>query len=267
MKTDIYTPLPQISTLGGEVSLLDPRVEDIRMGDILTSLHHQSRYGGHTTERVSILHHSILVCLLAALDGATSEEQLVALWHDAPEAYLLDIPRPLKRHLGETYAALERKFTAVVGEALRVDLLNPPTRLKVWDTQALALECELYRPKASYADWVGLPEVSRQMRAVARRARALATESGARAAAREMDAALVRPSRLHRPHPRSPTGAAMNAPELETCGKCMGSGYGGHPDSGALCPGCGGTGGVPSLPPEVQALIAAAETRGMERGD
>ena len=32
---------------------------------------------------------------------------------------------------------------------------------------------------------------------------------------------------------------------LETCGKCMGSGYGGHPDSGALCPDCNGTGGVP----------------------
>ena len=48
----------------------------------------------------------------------------------------------------------------------------------------------------------------------------------------------------------------MTAPELETCGTCMGSGYGGHPDSGVLCPDCGGTGGVSSLAPEVQAMTA-----------
>jgi hypothetical protein len=30
---------------------------------------------------------------------------------------------------------------------------------------------------------------------------------------------------------------------FETCGACMGSGYGGHPDSGALCAECDGSGG------------------------
>jgi DnaJ-class molecular chaperone len=40
---------------------------------------------------------------------------------------------------------------------------------------------------------------------------------------------------------------AVSAPDLETCGKCMGSGYGGHPDSGALCSDCNGTGGVSAL--------------------
>ena len=54
----------------------------------------------------------------------------------------------------------------------------------------------------------------------------------------------------------------MTAPELETCGTCMGSGYGGHPDSGVLCPDCGGTGGVSSLAPEVAALIAEARREG-----
>lgn len=32
--------------------------------------------------------------------------------------------------------------------------------------------------------------------------------------------------------------------DLETCGKCMGNGYGGHPDSGSVCSDCGGAGGV-----------------------
>lgn len=32
--------------------------------------------------------------------------------------------------------------------------------------------------------------------------------------------------------------------ELEVCSQCMGSGYGGHPDSGAVCDACHGSGGV-----------------------
>jgi hypothetical protein len=34
--------------------------------------------------------------------------------------------------------------------------------------------------------------------------------------------------------------------QAETCATCQGSGYGGHPDSGALCPHCNGTGEVQS---------------------
>ena len=32
--------------------------------------------------------------------------------------------------------------------------------------------------------------------------------------------------------------------ETEICSQCAGSGYGGHPDSGALCSMCKGSGGV-----------------------
>ncbi len=64
-------------------------------------------------------------------------------------------------------------------------------------------------------------------------------------------------------HDTSP-GVTAGA-ELETCGKCMGSGYGGHPDSGALCPECDGSGGVAPAPVDkqlaanVDALVKAAE--------
>ena len=36
-------------------------------------------------------------------------------------------------------------------------------------------------------------------------------------------------------------------PQRETCSECQGSGYGGHPDSGALCVKCNGTGEVAAL--------------------
>lgn len=41
---------------------------------------------------------------------------------------------------------------------------------------------------------------------------------------------------------------------METCGQCMGSGYGGHPDSGYSCHVCGGSGGVRNQPNDRTAL-------------
>lgn len=43
--------------------------------------------------------------------------------------------------------------------------------------------------------------------------------------------------------------AASQPANLETCGRCMGSGYDGHPDSGALCIDCNGSGGVAASQP------------------
>lgn len=157
MKTDITNPEPQVSTLGGELSLLDPDPADINIDDIITALRHESRYGGQSTERVSVLQHSLNVFLLAFIDGASCEDMRKALWHDAPEAYLKDIPRPLKKLLGEPYAELERRFEVAVGDALDVDLTKPPTDLRKWDTEALAAECYLWRPKEAYGNWMGLP--------------------------------------------------------------------------------------------------------------
>ena len=49
--------------------------------------------------------------------------------------------------------------------------------------------------------------------------------------------------------------------EMETCWKCTGSGYGGHPDSGALCPDCNGSGGVRAdLMAELVGLLQEART-------
>jgi hypothetical protein len=46
-----------------------------------------------------------------------------------------------------------------------------------------------------------------------------------------------------------PSVAASQPFALETCGRCMGSGYGGHPDSGALCIDCNGSGGAAASQP------------------
>jgi hypothetical protein len=65
--------------------------------------------------------------------------------------------------------------------------------------------------------------------------------------------------------------ALLDAPapdvELETCGNCMGSGYGGHPDSGAVCFKCDGSGGVAPAPAGVTVQEAAKVLLGDECSD
>jgi len=55
---------------------------------------------------------------------------------------------------------------------------------------------------------------------------------------------------------RADIAAVQPAQVLETCGKCMGSGYGGHPDSGQLCADCNGSGGVEPQPDPRDEVIA-----------
>ena len=47
--------------------------------------------------------------------------------------------------------------------------------------------------------------------------------------------------------------------DLETCGKCMGSGYSGHPDSGHPCADCNGSGGVPQPDPRDEVIARLVE--------
>jgi hypothetical protein len=70
---------------------LDPRPEDIDVGDIAHSLSLQCRFAGHVKRHYSVAEHSIRVSKIVSRDVA-----LWALLHDASEAYLVDLPRPLK---------------------------------------------------------------------------------------------------------------------------------------------------------------------------
>lgn len=71
---------------------LDPRPEDIDIHDIAHALAIVPRFGGHTKFPWSVGIHSILV------SGACDpKDALWGLLHDASEAYLLDVQRPLKR--------------------------------------------------------------------------------------------------------------------------------------------------------------------------
>lgn len=78
---------------------LDPDPEQICIEDIAHSLSLQCRFSGHTKRFYSVAEHSVEVARNWFVDPDHREPRtgkLMALLHDASEAYLSDIPRPLK---------------------------------------------------------------------------------------------------------------------------------------------------------------------------
>jgi hypothetical protein len=89
---------------------LNPRHQDIHITDIAHSLSHICRWAGHIPTFYSVGLHSIHVSLMVH-----PEHQLAALLHDASEAYLGDLAKPIKRGMPE-YQAAEHRLMTVISE-------------------------------------------------------------------------------------------------------------------------------------------------------
>ena len=81
---------------------LDPRPDEIDIVDIAHSLSNNCRWGGHSRWFYSIAQHCCMVHDLLPV-----RSQRAGLLHDASEAYILDMPRPIKYQMPE-YQEIER---------------------------------------------------------------------------------------------------------------------------------------------------------------
>jgi predicted RNase H-like nuclease len=82
--------------------LMDPlsaRPEQILIEDIAHSLSLMTRANGHFRQFYSVAQHSLCCALEAKNLGFSPRLQLACLLHDAAEAYVADIPRPVKHRL------------------------------------------------------------------------------------------------------------------------------------------------------------------------
>lgn len=96
---------------------LNPDPLRVCIMDIAHSLSNQCRFSGHTNVFYSVAQHSVHVSEEVESMGACLEFQLLALFHDASEAYLQDMPTPIKRQM-PTYREAEKKVQAVIEKAL-----------------------------------------------------------------------------------------------------------------------------------------------------
>jgi hypothetical protein len=79
---------------------LDARPDEVHIEDIAHSLSLQCRYAGHCKRFYSVAEHSVLIANWIWWHGSAADA-LCGLMHDATEAYLVDMPRPVKRSMHE----------------------------------------------------------------------------------------------------------------------------------------------------------------------
>jgi HD containing hydrolase-like enzyme len=121
--------MPPIYTfIGTKFRFLDADPKDVSLIDIAQSLAMTCRYNGHSLRHTSTAAHSVRVAERALQETGVPGIAWLALMHDAPEAYVGDIPTPLKHAMrivcGEKkspFDTIEDAVTAVVAQALGLD--------------------------------------------------------------------------------------------------------------------------------------------------
>lgn len=146
LRAKLGTDAPELYTVedgwmelhsGTQFRFKAPTVDMIHFEDIAASIGKMCRYAGHVHTFYSVAEHCCLLMRYARdnMPSVTQRELLTLLMHDATEAYMTDIPRPIKHTLPQ-FKAFEHVIEAVIAE--RFNLITPhPTFVKMLDTRIL----------------------------------------------------------------------------------------------------------------------------------
>ena len=160
--TQKHTPTKhEVETFTGRyVDTERPQASTIDLHDIAHALAQTCRYGGHTSTFYSVAEHAVLVSRRLEAQGLPRDACLAGLHHDDAEAYLGDIPRPLKIHLGARYKTLSRRMDSAVvsglGLPITPDDFHHPV-VKEADNWALFIEARHLLPSRGI-NWSGSAE-------------------------------------------------------------------------------------------------------------
>lgn len=126
---------------------MDPNPEDVDERDIAHALSLLCRYNGHVDRFYSVAEH----CVLMASVMPTPQLALWALLHDATEAYVGDMIRPLKRSMPD-YIAAEARVWEAIAERFGVPL-EMPAEVRDGDNRILLTERAALMRSKSPAVW------------------------------------------------------------------------------------------------------------------
>jgi len=125
---------------------LDPRPEEIFIDDVAHHLAQQNRYAGGCRIPLSVAEHSVRVSwrIEQIMRGRnesvtrTRAASLLGLMHDSAEAYLVDLPKPVKADIPQYYV-IEAKHEAAIANRFNLTTEFWPA-VKVADDELLATE-------------------------------------------------------------------------------------------------------------------------------
>lgn len=156
----------EIETFSGRfVDVSNPSADSIVLEDIAHALANICRYGGHCKRFYSVAEHAVFVSERVRRKGHDVRVQLAALHHDDAEAFLGDIPRPIKPLLGPAYKEMTAKVDDAIISALGLNTLpegtpGEPTTfhdpyVKAADNWALFVEARHLLPSEGRQWWQG----------------------------------------------------------------------------------------------------------------
>lgn len=120
------------------VNVFEPKPEMFCIEDIAHALAHQPRFGGHLPQFYSVAQHSVM-CLFSAKQGGLDKlAQFDCLMHDCSEAYLMDLPKPIKEKIPQ-YKEIEDNLMKVLADVFH---FNYPLRQTVKSVDAMMLQVE-----------------------------------------------------------------------------------------------------------------------------
>lgn len=180
--------MSSITTVSGKhVDPLRPAPEDLDLVDIAHALSLLCRGNGHVSHLYTVGQHSIACCREAAARGASPVVQAACLLHDAAEAYLCDLPRPLKAELPAYQKAEDHLLRMIFRRFLGRDLTEEErAEVTAIDDDMLSYEFRYLFPEPLGENWKHIqsaPDLSVQDPSVTEEAflalcRALLSETG-----------------------------------------------------------------------------------------
>lgn len=140
---------------GNMVNVFNPHPATICIEDIAHALSNICRFGGHTRSFYSVAEHSLRVARIVEHKHA-----LAGLLHDASEAYLVDLPTPVKMAMPKYYEAEYRLMEVI---ALKFGFTYP-LKKAVAKADRLLLETEWMELMADGAGYTPLSPLEARAR-------------------------------------------------------------------------------------------------------
>lgn len=124
----------KLRTISGTmVDLLHPTQDTISLEDIAHALSHICRFSGHVHRFYSVAEHSVLMSKMVPEEYALS-----ALMHDAAEAYIGDVTRPVRMYVD--IDPLEERFNRVIFDKFNLRVRFDCEEIRVADARMLVTE-------------------------------------------------------------------------------------------------------------------------------